>query len=150
MHFAVSNSEVHMTTRLDGPATRFLPFNKGDDGGKGNPPNPNGHPTSYLWEEVWARDSWLEILGRYIVAEKDDEEADHEADLPALSPARRHAEARGGGAGRGRGRQIPDPALGRLGQDQLDRLDRAFPRRPARRQEREAVLDGASSCPTAM
>jgi type I restriction enzyme, R subunit len=71
VHFAVSNSEVRMTTRLDGPATTFLPFNKGDHGGKGNLPNPDGHPTSYLWEEVWARDSWLEILGRYIVAEKD-------------------------------------------------------------------------------
>ena len=71
VHFAVSNSEVSMTTRLDGPATTFLPFNKGDHGGKGNPPNPNGHPTSYLWEEVWAREFWLEILGRYVVAEKD-------------------------------------------------------------------------------
>ncbi len=71
VHFAVSNAEVHMTTRLEGKATRFLPFNKGDDGGKGNPPNPAGHPTSYLWEDVWARDGWLEILGRYVVAEKD-------------------------------------------------------------------------------
>jgi type I restriction enzyme, R subunit len=71
VHFAVSNNEVFMTTRLDGPATVFLPFNKGDHGGKGNPPNPNGHPTSYLWEEVWARESWLEIIGRYVVAEKD-------------------------------------------------------------------------------
>jgi type I restriction enzyme R subunit len=60
-----------MTTRLDGPATRFLPFNKGHDGGKGNPPNPHGHPTAYLWEEIWQRDSWLEILGRYMVAERD-------------------------------------------------------------------------------
>jgi type I restriction enzyme, R subunit len=71
VHFAVSNSEVHMTTRLDGPETRFLPFNRGNDGGKGNPPNPNGHPTSYLWEEIWNRDSWLEILGRYVVAQRD-------------------------------------------------------------------------------
>ncbi|MBB4199193.1 type I restriction endonuclease subunit R [Rhodoblastus sphagnicola] len=72
VHFAVSNSEVHMTTRLTGAKTRFLPFNKGDQGGAGNPVNPNGHPTSYLWEEVWARDSWLEILGRYLVAKRDD------------------------------------------------------------------------------
>ena len=71
VHFAVSNSEVHMTTRLDGPGTRFLPFNRGDDGGKGNPPNPHGHPTSYLWEDIWSRDSWLEILGRYVVAQRD-------------------------------------------------------------------------------
>ena len=71
VHFAVSNSEVRMTTRLEGPATTFLPFNKGDHGAAGNPSNPNGHPTSYLWEEVWARNSWLEILGRYVVPEKD-------------------------------------------------------------------------------
>jgi type I restriction enzyme R subunit len=71
VHFAVSNSEVHMTTRLEGPPTTFLPFNKGDHGAAGNPLNPNGHKTAYLWEEVWARDSWLDILGRYIVPEKD-------------------------------------------------------------------------------
>ena len=71
VHFAVSNSEVHMTTRLDGPATRFLPFNKGDNGAAGNPPNPHGHPTSYLWEDIWARDSFLEILGRYLVTRRD-------------------------------------------------------------------------------
>jgi type I restriction enzyme R subunit len=71
VHFAVSNTEVRMTTRLEGAATRFLPFNKGNDGGAGNPPNPTGHPTSYLWQEVWERESWLEILGRYIVAPRD-------------------------------------------------------------------------------
>jgi type I restriction enzyme R subunit len=71
VHFAVSNSEVRMTTRLKGAKTRFLPFNKGRDGGAGNPPNPKGHTTAYLWEEVWERESWLEILGRYLVAERD-------------------------------------------------------------------------------
>ena len=71
VHFAVSNSEVQMTTKLLGPATSFLPFNKGDGGGKGNPVNPKGHRTSYLWEEVWQRDSWLEIIGRYLVTKRD-------------------------------------------------------------------------------
>lgn len=71
VHFAVSNSRVRMTTKLEGPATRFLPFDRGDNGGAGNAPNPNGHPTAYLWEEVWERQSWLEILGRYIVAKRD-------------------------------------------------------------------------------
>lgn len=70
VHFAVSNSEVHMTTKLEGPESRFLPFNQGDNGGKGNPANPNGHRTSYLWEQVWARESWLELLGRYVVAHR--------------------------------------------------------------------------------
>lgn len=71
VHFAVSNVEARMTTRLEGAMTRFLPFNKGDNGGAGNPPNPKGHRTAYLWEEVWGRESWLEILGRYLVAQKD-------------------------------------------------------------------------------
>ncbi len=71
VHFAVSNAEVMMTTKLIGPLTTFLPFNKGNGGGKGNPPNPDGHPTAYLWEEVWQRDSWLEILGRYMVGVRD-------------------------------------------------------------------------------
>ena len=71
VHFAVSNSEVRMTTKLQGPATTFLPFNQGDDGGAGNPVNPQGHRTAYLWEQVWAGDSWLEIIGRYLVAKRD-------------------------------------------------------------------------------
>lgn len=75
VHFAVSNSEVHMTTKLAGGATRFLPFNKGNDGGAGNPLNPLGHRTAYLWEDVWERESWLEILGRYLVAERDTKRA---------------------------------------------------------------------------
>lgn len=71
VHFAVSNSEVHMTTQLAGPATRFLPFNLGDNGAKGNPVNLHGHRTSYLWEQVWQRESWLEIIGRYLVTKRD-------------------------------------------------------------------------------
>ena len=72
VHFAVSNSEVHMVTKLAGPATVFLPFNLGDDGAAGNPVNPQGgHRTAYLWEQVWARESWLEILGRYLIAQCD-------------------------------------------------------------------------------
>lgn len=72
VHFAVSNAEVRMCTRLAGPQSVFLPFNKGRSGGAGNEPNPNGAPTAYLWEEVWARDSWLEIIGRYIIPVRDD------------------------------------------------------------------------------
>ena len=72
VHFAVSNREVYMVTKLEGPATRFLPFNLGDNGAAGNPLNPNGHRTAYLWEQVWERQSWLEILGRYLVAQRND------------------------------------------------------------------------------
>jgi type I restriction enzyme R subunit len=71
VHFAVSQSEVMMTTRLAGAGTTFLPFNRGNAGGAGNPPDPEGAATRYLWEEVWGRDSWLEILGRYLIGKRD-------------------------------------------------------------------------------
>lgn len=70
VHFAVSSSRVKMTTKLAGFGTSFLPFDLGDNGASGNPLNANGHRTAYLWEKVWQRDSWLDILGRYMVAEK--------------------------------------------------------------------------------
>ncbi|WIT12252.1 DEAD/DEAH box helicase family protein [Paucibacter sediminis] len=72
VHFSVSQSEVMMTTRLAGPATNFLPFNRGNAGGAGNAPNPAGFATAYLWEEVWARESWLDILHRYLIGKRDD------------------------------------------------------------------------------
>ena len=72
VHFAVDPDSVAMTTRLAGPETRFLPFNLGHNLGKGNPPNPHGHRTSYLWERVWARDAWLDILHRFIDAKRPD------------------------------------------------------------------------------
>ncbi len=60
-----------MTTRLNGSKTVFLPFNQGSagagrNGGEGNPLNPKGHRTAYLWEQVWARDTWLDLLHRYV------------------------------------------------------------------------------------
>lgn len=72
VHFAVSQSEVQMTTHLAGTATQFLPFNLGNEGAAGNPPNEHGYATDYLWQEVWARDSWLEILGRYLIGKQND------------------------------------------------------------------------------
>ncbi|MBY4793920.1 type I restriction endonuclease subunit R [Burkholderia multivorans] len=72
VHFAVSQSEVQMTTKLEGTSTYFLPFNRGNEGAAGNAPNPDGYATAYLWEEVWARESWLEILGRYLIVKRDD------------------------------------------------------------------------------
>ena len=71
VHFAVSNRDVMMTTKLEGGATRFLPFNRGNHGGAGNPTDGTGHPTGYLWQEVWQKDSWLEIIGRYMIARRD-------------------------------------------------------------------------------
>lgn len=72
VHFAISQAEVMMSTQLVGEATRFLPFNRGNEGGAGNAPNPDGFATSYLWEDVWQRDSWLEILGRYLIGKRDE------------------------------------------------------------------------------
>lgn len=66
VHFVVSNSEVRMTTKLAGAATRFLPFNRGHDEGAGNPPNPSGSASSYFWEEVLQRDNWLQLLGSFV------------------------------------------------------------------------------------
>lgn len=68
VHFAVDTEEVHMTTRLAGGATHFLPFNQGRDGGAGNPPDPKGrnYRTAYLWEEVLERHSLLDLLARFL------------------------------------------------------------------------------------
>ena len=71
VHFAVSNTEAAMSTRLAGLDTVFLPFNQGNAGGAGNPPKA-GIATDYLWKEIWQRDSFLQILGRYLVPVKND------------------------------------------------------------------------------
>ena len=70
VHFAVSSDEVYMTTEIKGAETTFLPFNLGDDGGAGNPPDPKGYRTGYLWERVLQRDTWLNIIGRFVHLEK--------------------------------------------------------------------------------
>ena len=82
VHFAVSQSEVMMTTKLVGKDTFFLPFNRGNEGGAGNAPNPDGFATAYLWEEVWARDSWLDILHRYLICKRNDKKQPHMVIFP--------------------------------------------------------------------
>ena len=66
VHFAVGSDEVWMTTRLAGAKTFFLPFNKGHGTASGNPPAEGKHRTHYLWEQVWQRDSLLDILARFM------------------------------------------------------------------------------------
>ena len=66
VHFAVDPDLACMTTRLAGTKTHFLPFNRGDGTGAGNPDNPGGYKTSYLWEQVWQPGSWLDIIARFI------------------------------------------------------------------------------------
>lgn len=65
-HFAVDNSQVYMTTEIAGPKTDFLPFNKGDNGGSGNPPSATGYASGYLWGEVWKRESILDLVRRFV------------------------------------------------------------------------------------
>ena len=74
VHFALDSELAYMTTRLEGATTRFLPFNQGSGGagrpgGKGNPGDPGGHPTSYVWREVWDRDRWLELIQKFVHVE---------------------------------------------------------------------------------
>lgn len=74
VHLAVDTDEIYMTTKLDGAKTFFLPFNLGNNYGKGNPPNPFGHKTSYLWQDILKRESLANIIQHFVRfdgAEKD-------------------------------------------------------------------------------
>ena len=62
VHFAVGNEKVYMATRLSGGKTFFLPFNKGTE----NPINPVGHQTAYLWEDVWQKETLLDLIKNYL------------------------------------------------------------------------------------
>lgn len=77
VHFAVSQDEVAMTTKLAGKDTFFLPFNRGTaDGGAGNPraEHEGTYATAYLWEQLFQKDAWLKVLGRFLHLEKKTEE----------------------------------------------------------------------------
>lgn len=66
VHFAVDNNEVHMTTEIKGLATKFLPFNKGSNNGKGNPAVEDKFASHYLWEDVLTKDSILELVSNFM------------------------------------------------------------------------------------
>lgn len=66
VHMTVDTDEVYMTTKLAGQSTFFLPFNKGHNYGAGNPPNPAGHKTAYLWEDVFSRTSIANIIQHFV------------------------------------------------------------------------------------
>jgi type I restriction enzyme R subunit len=74
VYFAVDTSEVYMTTRLMGDKTFFLPFNKGNNGGKGNPGTDAEFKTAYLWEEILQRDSLLDIIKRFTFVQQEEKE----------------------------------------------------------------------------
>ncbi len=66
VHFAVDTDEIYMTTKLDGAKTFFLPFNMGDNYGKGNPPNPLGHKTAYFWQDILKKESIANIIQHFV------------------------------------------------------------------------------------
>lgn len=66
VHFALSQDQIAMTTKLAGKTTSFLPFNQGKDGGAGNPIIEGKLATSYFWEEILDRDTWITILTKFI------------------------------------------------------------------------------------
>lgn len=78
-YFAIDLYDAFMTTELKGEYTRFLPFNQGSNGagnpgGKGNPKNDEGYPTSYIWERVFSVDSMIDLIAKFITITEEKEE----------------------------------------------------------------------------
>jgi type I restriction enzyme R subunit len=74
IHFAVDPDLIYMTSRLDGEKTFFLPFNRGRSNGAGNPPRHDTFATAYLWEDIWTKDSVLNLLDQFVqVVEVEDD-----------------------------------------------------------------------------
>ena len=98
-HFAVDDHEVQFCTHLRGKESWFLPFNKGWNDGAGNPPNPNGLKTDYLWKQVLTRDGLTDIIENYaqVVETRDEEDGPQEAGaaMAPLPPVGRGARAAG-------------------------------------------------------
>lgn len=75
VHFAMDDSEIYMCTALKGDKSFFLPFNKGNNNGAGNPPNPNGIKTDYLWKDILTKNMLSNILENYVqITEEKDED----------------------------------------------------------------------------
>jgi type I restriction enzyme R subunit len=73
VHFAMSDSDIQMATKLDGENTVFLPFNQGNDGHAGNPPREDKeYPVAYFWESICQSDAWLRIFHSFVYVEKKD------------------------------------------------------------------------------
>ena len=128
-HFAVDESEAWFCTQLKGKASWFLPFNRGWNDGAGNPPNPEGLKSDYLWREVLERKSLTDILENYaqLVESKDERTGKRKQEqiwprYHQLEVVRRLLTS---AAEEGAGQALPDPALGGERQEQLDRLARS-------------------------
>ena len=74
VHFTVDPDEVYFTTKLESGSTRFFPFNKGFNNAAGNPPSKDytTHRTAYFWEEILQKESWLELIGRFLHLQKEE------------------------------------------------------------------------------
>ena len=74
-HFAIDPDLVYVATKLEGPKTWFLPFNRGKYGGAGNEPSATDFSTAYLWKQIWSRESVLDLIQNFlhVVEEEDDE-----------------------------------------------------------------------------
>jgi len=70
--FAVDDNEVHMATKLNGKSTFFLPFNKGNNKGKGNPVHPTKHKTHYLWDDILTKNTLSDIINRFYYIQKEE------------------------------------------------------------------------------
>ena len=119
VHFAVDEQEAQFCTKLAGKASVFLPFNKGrDDDGAGNPVNPNGLKTDYLWQEALTPASLTDIIENYAQKVGDSQIWPRYHQLPsgAQHPPRRRQQQHG--------QALPDPALSRQRQVQLNRMAR--------------------------
>ena len=125
-HFAVDEHEVKFCTQLRGKASWFLPFNRGWNDGAGNPPNPNGLKTDYLWRQVLTRDSLTNIIENYaqIVESRDPKTGSKKRTQiwPRHPPAGSGAKTAGRRVGERRGHDLPDPALGGQREVELDCL----------------------------
>ena len=125
-HFAVDESDVRFCTHLKGKASWFLPFNRGWNDGAGNPPNPSGLKTDYLWRDVLTRESLTDILEKLRPGGggegREDRQEEADADLAALPTTRRGAPAAGRRRDARGGPALPDPALGGQREEQTPSL----------------------------
>jgi len=86
-HFAIDPDLVYFTTKLEGTGTRFIPFNKGKNKGAGNPPVYDKFSTAYLWENIWARDSLLNLIQFFIQEyEEEDDEGKKTGEIKLIFP----------------------------------------------------------------
>ena len=136
VHFAVDDQEVRMCTHLKGKDSWFLPFNKGFNDGAGNPPNPTGIKTDYLWKQILTKAGLTDIIENYAQVVEEKDEKGRKKQPKQIFP-RYHqldvvrkllADAQASGVGQ----TVSDPALGRQRQEQLHRLAGAPTHRPAR------------------